>query len=111
MTNNYISVLSDKMKIRLSKIRLLALDMDGTIYMRGTLFPYTLDFLRSMESLGIRHAFLTNNPTKSVEDDLSKLTKLGIKADEDNMYTTSLADIDYIKKHYPHARRLYMLGT
>ena len=27
------------------------------------------------------------------------------------MYTTSLAAIDYIKVHYPEARRLFMLGT
>ena len=27
------------------------------------------------------------------------------------MYTTSLAAIDYIKAHYPEAKRLYLLGT
>ncbi|MGN0188721.1 MAG: HAD-IIA family hydrolase, partial [Candidatus Cryptobacteroides sp.] len=59
----------------------------------------------------VGYSFLTNNPTKSVADYLKKLEKMGIVADEDNMYTTSLAAIDYIKSHYPSARRLFLLGT
>lgn len=44
-------------------------------------------------------------------DYLKKLEGLGIEADEENMYTTSLAAIDYIKAHYPSAKRLFLLGT
>ena len=99
------------LKSRLSKIKHLALDMDGTIYLGSTLFPFTLDFLASMKENGVRYSFLTNNPTKSVGDYLKKLEAMGIKADEENMYTTSLAAIDYLKSHYPEARRLFLLGT
>lgn len=98
-------------KNKLSRIKHVALDMDGTIYMGGTLFPFTLDFLAGLREMGIGYSFLTNNPTKSVQDYLDKLAKLGIEATEENMYTTSLAAIDYIKAHYPNARRLFMLGT
>lgn len=111
MVDNYNSSLSNEMKERLSKIKLLALDMDGTIYMGNTLFPYTLDFLQDLNQMNIRYSFLTNNPTKSVDDYLVKLSKLGIKATKDNMYTTSLAAIDYIRSNYPNAKRLFMLGT
>lgn len=96
---------------RLRKIKWLALDMDGTIYLGNRLFPYTLDFLASMREAGIGYSFLTNNPTKSVSDYLKKLEGMGIKAGEDNLYTTSLAAIDYIKNHYPSAKRLFLLGT
>lgn len=106
--NNYIS---SEMKARLSKIKRLALDMDGTIYLGSTLFPFTLDFLDSMRKAGIGCSFLTNNPTKSVADYLKKLSDMGIHADEDNMYTTSLAAIDYIRLHHPDVRRLFLLGT
>lgn len=101
----------DAGKERLRKIKHVALDMDGTIYMGSHLFPYTLDFLKKLSDNGIGYSFLTNNPTKSVSDYLSKLEKMGIKATEENMYTTSLAAIDYIKAHYPEAKRLYLLGT
>jgi len=111
MTENYNKVLTPEMKAKLKKIKYLALDMDGTIYLGSRLFPFTVDFLNSMEEAGIGHSFLTNNPTKSVSDYIKKLSGMGIPATEDNMYTTSLAAIDYIKSTYPQAKRLFMLGT
>lgn len=103
--------LSSATKDRLSKIKHLALDMDGTIYLGTTLFPFTKKFLSDMKEAGIGYSFLTNNPSKSVADYLKKLSDMGIDADEGNMYTTSLAAIDYIKEHYPQAKRLFLLGT
>ena len=103
--------MSPEWKSRLSRIRHVALDMDGTIYLGNNLFPYTPGFLATLRELGIGYSFLTNNPTRSVADYLRKLAGMGIEATEDNMYTTSLAAIDYIKKTWPQARRLFMLGT
>ena len=111
MKSNYNHELTPELRESLSKIKRLALDMDGTIYLGSTLFPFTVDFLDSMKNAGVDYSFLTNNPTKSVADYLKKLEGMGIYADQDNMYTTSLAAIDYIKSHYPDARRLFLLGT
>lgn len=108
---NHNKTISLEMREKLSRIKHLALDMDGTIYMGSTLFPYTLKFLSDMKEAGIGYSFLTNNPSRSVADYLKKLEGLGIQADEGNMYTTSLAAIDYIRTHYPSAKRLFMLGT
>lgn len=111
MKENHNKTLTPELKAKLSKIRHLALDMDGTIYLGSRLFPFTVDFLNSTEAAGVGHSFLTNNPTKSVADYIHKLEAMGIPATEDNMYTTSLAAIDYIKKTHPEAKRLFMLGT
>ncbi len=111
MMNNYNSELNPSLVSSLKKIRHVALDMDGTIYLGSTLFPFTLDFLKSLSDNGIGYSFLTNNPTRSISDYLEKLSGMGISATEENMYTTSIAAIDYIKAHYPSARRLYLLGT
>lgn len=111
MKSNYNHELTPELRESLSRIKRLALDMDGTIYLGSTLFPFTVDFLDSMKKAGVDYSFLTNNPTKSVADYLKKLEGMGIHADQDNMYTTSLAAIDYIKSHYPDARRLFLLGT
>lgn len=108
---NHNKTISLEMREKLSRIKHLALDMDGTIYMGSTLFPYTLKFLSDMKAAGIGYSFLTNNPSRSVADYLNKLEGLGIQADECNMYTTSLAAIDYIRTHHPSAKRLFMLGT
>lgn len=111
MQENHNKTISPDLQAKLSRIRHLALDMDGTIYMGSTLFPFTRKFLSDMSDAGIGYSFLTNNPSRSVADYLKKLEGLGIEADQTNMYTTSLAAIDYIKVHYPDARRLFLLGT
>jgi NagD protein len=95
----------------LARIRHIALDMDGTLYLGGRLFPWTQGFLETLRQRGIGYTFLTNNPTKSVADYLAKLAGMGIEASEDNMLTTSLAAIDWLRENLPQARRLFMLGT
>ena len=113
MTFNKFRSIYDREQLleRLSRIRHVALDMDGTIYMGMTLFDYTRPFLQRLRELGITYSFLTNNPSTSIADYLHKLEGMGITATEEEMYTTALATIDYIRSHYPEARRLYLLGT
>lgn len=111
MEKNYNQTLSPEQLEKLRKIKHIAFDMDGTIYMGSHLFPFTIGMLEDLKKIGISYSFLTNNPTKSVADYLKKLEGMGINASEENMYTTSLAAIDYIKEKHPSARRLFMLGT
>lgn len=96
---------------KLAKLEHIALDMDGTIYMGKSLFPFTTKVLDGFTELGLGYSFLTNNPSSSVKAYIDKLHKLGIECTDDNMYTTSLATIDYIKMHYPEAKNLFVLGT
>lgn len=98
-------------KRQLSQIRHVALDMDGTIYLSNTIFPYTIAFLKRLTDMGITYSFLTNNPSKSLADYLHKLEIMGIPCEPEQMYTTTIAIIDYIKAHYPQARKLFLLGT
>lgn len=101
----------EALKLACSKIKHVALDMDGTIYMGSTLFPWTKGFLASLADHGIGYSFLTNNPTKSIPDYLKKLQALGIEATSEEVYTTAVATIDYIKINHPEAKRLFVLGT
>lgn len=110
--DKYYSPMSDAELMKAcAKIKHVALDMDGTIYMGSTLFPYTKGFLSMLEENGIGYSFLTNNPTKSTSDYLEKLEKLGIFVSAEEMNTSAVATIDYIKMHHPEAKRLFMLGT
>ena len=96
---------------RAARIKHVALDMDGTIYKGGTLFPFTIPFLDKLKRMGIGYSFLTNNPSRSCDDYLNHLSQMGIKAAPEELYTTALATIDYIKTHFPAYRRLFILGT
>ena len=110
--DKYISPLSEEKLLQAcAKIKHVALDMDGTIYLGSPLFPYTQAFLQTLRDNGISYSFLTNNPTKSSNDYLLKLQKLGIDATEEQMYTSSIATIDYIHMQYPEAKRIFTLGT
>ena len=99
------------MNDRLRKIRHVVMDMDGTIYLGNQIFPFTLPFLKGLEEKGIGYSFLTNNPTKSPADYLRKLSGMGIEIGEDQMLTTSRSMVEYLKRHFPLARRIYVLGT
>lgn len=110
--NRYRSIYSyEELMERLRRLKHVALDMDGTIYMGNSLFPFTKGFLSGLKKDGVNYSFLTNNPSKSLADYLKKLDKLGIEADEEVMYTTVIATIDYLRKNYPEAKRLFLLGT
>ncbi len=96
---------------RLRRIAHVALDMDGTIYKGGTLFDCTLPFLAQMRALGIGCTFLTNNPSKSAADYLAHLRHLGVPATPEQLYTSALATIDFLRRERPELRRLFALGT
>ena len=67
-TDCYSPLAHEELMTRLAAIRHVALDMDGTIYMGSTLFPWTKAFLAKLDALGIGYSFLTNNPSKNIDD-------------------------------------------
>lgn len=96
---------------RLRDIAHVALDMDGTIYKGGTLFPCTLPFMAQMRELGIGCTFLTNNPSKSSADYLAHLRKMGLTATADELYTSAQATIDCLRRRFPEVKKIFALGT
>ena len=96
---------------RLRDIRHVALDMDGTVYLNNTVFDTTAPFLALLQRLGIGHTFLTNNPSKSTAQYLAHLSGMGIQATAEQLYTSTQAAIDFLKKDFPRVRRLFVLGT
>lgn len=91
-------------------IRLFLFDMDGTLYLGGRLFPFTKELLGQIRRSGGKYLFMTNNSSKSVDDYIKKLARLGIDAEYDDFLTSSQATAYYLKEHYP-GRRLYVCGT
>lgn len=97
--------------LRLRAVQHVALDMDGTIYSGGTLFPFTIPFLQLLEEMGIGYTFLTNNSSRSTSDYLAHLEKIGIKASQDQLYTSTQATIEHLEQELPDLKRLFVLGT
>ena len=101
-------ILSDQ---RLRNIKHLALDLDGTLYLGGQLFPFTIEFLRRVTAMGIGHTFFTNNSSVATSGYVQKLRRLGIEAGANEIYSSTTATIDYLRAARPELRRLFVLGT
>ena len=106
-----MSLAAAGLKARLRRIRHVALDMDGTIYSGSTLFPFTLPFLALLKQLGIGYTFLTNNSSRSTREYLVELARLGIPATETELFTSTRATINFLRRDYPQGSRLFVLGT
>jgi NagD protein len=98
-------------KSDLSKIRHLVLDMDGTLYLGGTLFSETLPFLATLDRLGIGYSFVTNNCSRSRAEYVKHLGEMGIDAPLESLWTSAQATIFYLRSELPKVKRLFVLGT
>jgi len=96
---------------RLRNIIHLALDLDGTLYLGGRLFHTTIPLLQALGRLGIGKTFFTNNSSRSTSQYLEHLRSMGIPADADDIYSSTLCTIDYLRSERPEIRSLYVLGT
>lgn len=99
----------DKTKLLQSK-KLYLFDMDGTLYLGDRLYDFTLELLRTLKQTGRKYLFMTNNSSKSVEDYIKKLAKLGIESTRNDFITSSQATAYYLKEHHAN-QRLYVCGT
>jgi len=85
----------------LKGVRHLALDLDGTLYLGGRLFPFTLPFLARLKELGLGRTFFTNNSSVSTRGYVEKLNKLGIDADIDDVHSSTCATLEYLRTKRP----------
>ncbi len=78
-------------------------DLDGTVYLGDTLLPGAVELLARLRRDGRRVAFLSNNPTKSREQYVAKLTRLGIRADLAEVVNTTYVMVEWLKTNAPGA--------
>jgi HAD superfamily hydrolase (TIGR01450 family) len=103
--------MTDPMLDRLARLRHLALDLDGTIYLGGRVFEFTKPFLATLERLGIGRTFFTNISSKSTKEYVEHLRKMGIDATEQDIYSSTHATLHYLRTQRPELRKLFVLGT
>lgn len=95
---------------KLKQKKLFLFDMDGTLYLGDRLYDFTNDLLDEIKKNGGKYMFMTNNSSKSVNDYIKKLNRLGVKAEYDDFITSSQATAYYLNKHY-RDKTLYVCGT
>ena len=95
-----------ELKEYVQKFKLYLFDMDGTLYLGDRLYDFTNELLDTIKKTGGTYLFMTNNSSKSVNDYVKKLKKLGIEATRDDFMTSSQATAYYLHKHH-EGKKLY----
>lgn len=73
-------------------------DLDGTIYLGETLLPGAKKTIETIRSQRKKVLFLSNNPLRTREDYVEKLTKLGIPSSLDEIINSSFVLCQHLKQ-------------
>jgi 4-nitrophenyl phosphatase len=84
-------------------------DLDGTMYKGTKQIRGASEFVQHLKSKNIPFLFLTNNSSRTVEQISEKLNGLGVMAQPDQVYTSSLATAEYIRSEQEGAR-VFVIG-
>jgi HAD superfamily hydrolase (TIGR01450 family) len=78
-------------------------DLDGTIYLGDHVLPTVAETLERIRDRGIPVRFLSNNPTRSPSEYLTKLTRLGLRAEPAEIVNTLVTTTHWLREHRPGA--------
>ena len=93
----------------LEGLEAIFLDLDGTIYLGSELIDGALDFLERCDKRGIKRYFLSNNSSRSVEQYVSKLEKLGIPASDEDVLLSTHDLLSWLKRN--NVSKTWLVGT
>lgn len=85
------------------------LDMDGVIYRGSELINGSATFLNKLKALGIPYLFLTNNSQRTRRDVALKLTRMGIPAEPEEIFTCAMATARFLANKKPNGTA-YVIG-
>ena len=92
------------------RLACLVLDMDGTVYRGNQPIGDMAGTLARLRDHGIRLCYFTNNSSKTPDDYVAKLTRLGLYDARDVVYTSAMATISYLQAHHA-GKSVYLLAT
>jgi len=93
-----------------SHTKALILDMDGVIWKSDAPIGNLPEIFRRIESLGLKYVFATNNGTKTPEQYVAILKKLGVDAKPEQVVTSALGVADMLAQKFPRGTKMFMIG-
>jgi HAD superfamily hydrolase (TIGR01450 family) len=94
---------------RLTDVDTFILDLDGTVYLSDRLIEGALDFLTFLRETGRRFVFITNNSSRTAEEYIERLGRLGIECPPEAVYTSLDATLAWLAGQ--SGRRVMPLGV
>ena len=87
----------------------ILIDLDGTMYRGTEVIQEAVDFVNKLHDHHLSYLFVTNNSSRTPEQVAEKLRDFGIKAESDQVFTSSLATANYIYDQKKEAT-VYIIG-
>jgi 4-nitrophenyl phosphatase len=97
-------------KETLRDLRNLIIDMDGVLYRGTEVIPGTKGFMDFLREQGIGFVLATNNSTRTPQQFVDKLSRMGVTTHADEVLTSSLATVGYLASIAPPGARVFMVG-
>lgn len=97
------------MKRKLNNIKLVAFDLDGTIYYGKELIEGAKETVEYFRKLGKRVVFLTNNSTKSRKSILRRLCSIGIECNKEDVFSAGYISALHSKNE--ELQNIYIYGS
>ncbi len=94
----------------LGAIRGYILDMDGVLWHGPEPLPGMQEFIQTLRQLDLPFVLATNNPSQRPEGFAAKARSFGLEFEDDQVVTSSLATVHYLKKNYPAGSRIHVIG-
>jgi 4-nitrophenyl phosphatase len=85
------------------------IDLDGTMYRGTEVINEAADFIKKLIEKGLPYLFVTNNSSRTPAQVAEKLRGFGIRAEENQVFTTSQATANYISMKKSDAK-VYIIG-
>lgn len=94
----------------LASIRALVIDMDGVLWRGDTALPGLHDLFDFLRRRDIPFTLATNNASKTPQQYLQKLARLGVQVRPEEVLTSSLASAAYLRQKLPSGAAVHVLG-
>ena len=97
-------------RANLKDVRAVLLDMDGVVYVGEEPLPGVQEFLDYLEATERNWLFVTNNSSRTPNQFVEKVGRMGIGAGESHMLSSALATASWLAEQYPDGVRAFMIG-
>ncbi len=94
----------------LGDMRAAVIDMDGVLWEGDRPMPGLVEFFDALRQRQIRFVLATNNASRTPEQYLAKLARMGVTATADEIFTSAMATAFYLSERSPAGARLYVIG-
>lgn len=94
---------------RLRAVRGVICDMDGVLWKGDAPLPGLQEFFAFMEREGMAYQLVTNNASKTPQQYVEKLARMGVSTSADHVLSSAIGTADFIAETWPTAR-VYVIG-